>query len=292
MVASSERTHEPPWSRLRRILDHRGTAVLARVSPEGAAALAERMFLSPERRPRPASEQALLSRARRLRLSSRYGLLAAWAWGDEGPRVLLVHGWTGRGAELGALVDPLVARGYRVLTFDAPGHGDSGGTLSSVVHFAQAVEDAAATHGPLHAVVAHSLGGPAILWAFRDRPHAPRVVMVAPALLDLPGATERFVRARGLGEEVHRRLSRRLADRFGVPLDDLRAERLLPRLRAALLVVHDEDDRVVSIASGDALALAWPGASLLRTRGLGHVDVLRDVGAVEAIVRFVAEGRE
>jgi pimeloyl-ACP methyl ester carboxylesterase len=202
-----------------------------------------------------------------------------------------VHGWTGRGAELGALVDPLVAQGFQVLTFDAPGHGDSGGTLSSVVHFARCVEDAADARGPLHAVVAHSLGGPATLWAFRDGPLAPRVAMVAPSTLDLPGAVQRFVRAGGLGEEVQRQLSRRLEARFGVPLDALRAEPLLPRMRAALLVVHDEDDRVVSIASGEALASAWPAASLLRTRGLGHVDVLRDRGVVEAIVRFVAEGR-
>jgi pimeloyl-ACP methyl ester carboxylesterase len=289
-VEESATAREPPWARLRRRLGRGGLAALARLSPGGAAALAERMLLSPERRPRPAAEQELLSRARRLRVPCRYGPLAAWAWGDAGPRVLLVHGWTGRGAELGALVDPLTARGCRVVAFDAPGHGDSGGALSSVVHFAQAVEDAAAAHGPLCAVVAHSLGGPATLWAFRRGPLAPRVAMVAPSALDLPGAVRRFLCARGLGEDVETRLQRRLAERFGVPLEDLRADLLAPRMRAALLVVHDEDDRVVSIASGEALARAWPGASLVRTRGLGHVDVLRDAGVVEAIVRFVGEG--
>jgi len=39
--------------------------------------------------------------------------------------VLLVHGWGGRGAQLASFVEPLVARGFSVLTFDAPGHGAS-----------------------------------------------------------------------------------------------------------------------------------------------------------------------
>jgi len=33
-------------------------------------------------------------------------------WG-KGPTVMLVHGWSGRGAQLGELVEPLVAAGDR-----------------------------------------------------------------------------------------------------------------------------------------------------------------------------------
>jgi pimeloyl-ACP methyl ester carboxylesterase len=54
-----------------------------------------------------------------------------------------------------------------------------------------------------------------------------------------------------------------------------------------LLVVHDEQDRAVSIECGEQLAQAWPGASLKRTRGLGHNRILRDPAIVEAVVDYV-----
>src|SRR5262245_35302817 len=86
-----------------------------RLSPELAGRTAARLFLSPRRFDRPEAERELLSRARRFDVNG----LAAWRWGG-GPPVLLVHGWEGRGAQLGAFVDPLVGRGFSVITFDAP----------------------------------------------------------------------------------------------------------------------------------------------------------------------------
>ncbi len=86
-----------------------GMRALAHLSPEGAAALAERMFLTPRRHARPAAERELLAKGRPLFLPTKYGGLAAWEWGPEQPirfassptfdvpSVLLVHGWEGRG---------------------------------------------------------------------------------------------------------------------------------------------------------------------------------------------------
>jgi pimeloyl-ACP methyl ester carboxylesterase len=266
-----------------------GMGVLARVSPEGAAAVAERMFLSPGRHPRPAAELDLLSRAHPLALPTAYGALAAWEWGTEGRRVLLVHGWEGRGAQLGALVEPLTTLGFRVVTFDAPGHGDSPGERSSLFHVAGAVERAAALFGPLHAIVTHSMGGAATLWASRNGLLAARLAMVAPPI-DLRDFTRALGRTLGLSEDVRTRVHRRLGERFGVPVEDVQAEQLASSMRGPLLVVHDEDDREVPVACGEAIARAWPDAELVRTRGLGHQRILRDAAALRSIVRFV--GRE
>ena len=46
-------------------------------------------------------------------------------WGEGARTVYLVHGWGGRGAQLAALVEPLVEAGHRVVMFDMPAHGDS-----------------------------------------------------------------------------------------------------------------------------------------------------------------------
>lgn len=266
-----------------------GMNVLARVSPEGASYVAERMFLTPKRNPRPVAEREILVTGRRTTFASDDGPLAAWIWGsdDAAPRVLLVHGWEGRGGQLGALVAPLMARGYRVVTFDAPGHGDSPGGRSSLFQFATSIERAVAAFGPFHAIVTHSMGGASTLWASRHAPLAERLVMIAPPI-DLRDFTRALSRTLGLPEDVRGRVHRRLGVRFGVPIEEVRAEKLAGAMRGALLVVHDEDDRDVPIACGEAIARAWPGATLVRTHGLGHRRILRDADAIQSVVGFVS----
>nr|MBA3542137.1 hypothetical protein [Deltaproteobacteria bacterium] len=105
------------------------------VSGDLGTTLAERLFTSPRRHPRPDREKAILATARPFtvdvalrspRWRGHHIDVAAWRWG-HGPTVLLVHGWEGRGSQLGSFVEPLVAAGLSVVAFDAPAHGDSAG---------------------------------------------------------------------------------------------------------------------------------------------------------------------
>jgi pimeloyl-ACP methyl ester carboxylesterase len=263
--------------------------VLSDVSPAGAALVAERIFLLPRRHARPIAEAEVLGAARVHRtLSTKYGELAAWEWGPaDGPVVLLVHGWEGRGSQLGTLVGPMAAAGFRVVTFDAPAHGDSPGRLSSLVHFADAVARAAEAFGPLHDVVAHSMGGPATLWALRKRGPTPRLVLISPPL-DVRDFSRQLARTLAMPETVRHRLHARLAKRFGVPVEALRADDVASTMRGPLLVIHDENDMEVPIECGVAIARAWPGAELVRTRGLGHRRLLRDGDTLATIMCFLS----
>ncbi len=263
-----------------------GLATLCRVSPPLAARLAEDFFLSPKRRPRPEQESESLATARSFSVASEDGELRAWEWGSEGPRVLLVHGWEGRGTQLFALVAPLVTRGFRVVTFDMPAHGDSPGSISSFFHFARAVARMAESVGPLHAIVAHSMGGASTAWALRKAPRPGRLVMVAPPS-DIRDFTGGAATVLGLNEAATLELEARLGRRFGVSLRDVRAELVGPQMTTPLLVIHDENDREVPLRSGEAMAGAWPGAALVRTRGLGHRRILREPWVLEAVVSFV-----
>src|SRR5262249_57828229 len=97
-----------------------GNRALSTLAPALAARLAERLLTTPPRSRRPAAEIELLraARARPLQVGGRR--IETWVWG-AGPTVLLVHGWGGPGAQLGALVAPLPARGVSVPTVHAPG---------------------------------------------------------------------------------------------------------------------------------------------------------------------------
>ena len=221
--------------------------------------------------------------------------IAGESWGT-GPTVYLVHGWGGQRAHLAVFVKPLVAAGHRVIAFDLPSHNESDpGALApgrtTIVECAEAVRAFVQTHGPAHAIVAHSLGAKAAALATAWGAPVERLVFLAPMAgfslyLDL------FTDRHGFGPRIRAGLHRRLDRRIGMPLFDTDIAKVAARLDdpPPLLIVHDPDDPDSPHAASENIVDVWPGASLVSTRGLGrlaHYRILRHRPAINAGVEFI-----
>lgn len=266
------------------------TGFVSRVSPSLATRLATWLFLRPLRHRRPPREADWVGPATRHTLPTDAGPLAVWVWGGGGRTVLLAHGWSGRGLQLGALAGPLVECGFRVVAFDAPGHGESAGHSSSLPHLAAAISAVGRRFGPVEAVVAHSLGAAATLVALtRHDLEASRVVLISPPSR-FADVLARFSQVTGLSPKVVERMRRRIEARFGFSWEAAEPLRLAPDLSTtAALVLHDRDDREIPWHEGAELAAAWPGARLVTTEHLGHHRLLRAPEVVAQTVAFLAE---
>jgi len=221
-------------------------------------------------------------------------------WG-EGPVVYLVHGWGGRGAQLAAYVEPLVARGHRVVMFDGPAHGDSdpgpaGPRLSHGVELGQALDAVFARFGPAEAVVAHSLGAISTYLTLRfGWLGTRRLVLLAPMTAATP-LFDQFQRALGFGERTRRAFDREVEDFVGVPLDAFDAAVQASYVDPVpTLVVHDRDDRQTTWEGSErlvaSLLASGADARLVTTEGLGHRRILKDPGVVRQVVAFLAGDR-
>jgi hypothetical protein len=131
--------------------------------PEHAAALAERLFLTPPKPKLPQSTFFDFLDAHASYVEYRGRNLASWRWGPPAaPAVLLAHGWGGYAAQMRGFVPQLLRAGFRVVAYDQPAHGLSEGTLTGLPDFAGALAAVSMHHGNVQHVVAHSLGGPAV----------------------------------------------------------------------------------------------------------------------------------
>ena len=232
------------------------------------------------------AEQAVAGIAEQTTLPVEGIPVAVYRWG-AGPVIVFVHGWSGRATQVAAFVEPLTAAGYCVIAFDAPGHGRTPGSRTSILEFAAALQAIEASYGPLHAAIAHSFGGMALAYALRQGVHAGRVVCIGtPARLEF--LVERFADMLALPDPVLIDLRRRLEKRFAANVWELMStDRNVRRLTMPALIVHDRDDREVPWRQGKMIADAWPGAQWLATRRLGHRRILRDTATVKAIVDFL-----
>ncbi|MGV3524906.1 MAG: alpha/beta hydrolase [Candidatus Sericytochromatia bacterium] len=257
-----------------------------RVAPEKAAATAEALFLTPRRYHRPLGEAHMLAQAQQGELLFKGQMLRTWQWG-EGPLVVLAHGWAGRGSQFQHWVESLRRSGYGVLCFDAPGHGDSEGSQTSLAEFVEVITELQRLHGPFAALIGHSLGGAAAVLAALQGVSVGKIVTLG-APSDLQDMLQRtFYGRMGLSHGVVKRVIRRIEKRFDVDVADLQVKTRVTELKQPLLVVHDLDDKEISWNEGEILARRAPQGQLLTTKGWGHYRLLNNAQVIAQVQAFL-----
>jgi len=261
-------------------------AGLGAISPRMAGRVALRAFCTPRRHHRPGWERQLAERGETLRVGSN---LAAHGFGEAGrPIVLLVHGWEGRGTQLGRFVDPLVEAGFRAVAVDSPAHGDSGGRQTDLIECMEALRKVARGLGPLAGVIAHSFGGAVTTLALERGLDAKAVVLIgAPSSVD--DIVRQFAELTGLRGPAMRAFREGMERQTGVRLKDVEIFERVASLRVPALIVHDHDDREVPFRHAERIAARWPGSILIATTGLGHRRILKDAEVIRRAVNFMEQ---
>ena len=255
-----------------------------------AGRLAYRLWFSTHRHPEPKRETQWLADARIDRLDWRGRHLTRYQWGAAAaPAVLLIHGWNGRGSQLGAFAAPLTQAGLRAVSFDAPAHGRSPGSSTNILDYAEAIRVLAEASGPVVGAVAHSFGVPASTWALRQGLALPRLVSIA-APADAEFLLDRFAAALQIPAVVLADMRQKVEQQFGMDIfARLATEAMLTGQNLPGLIIHDRRDREVPSDHAERLHRAWPASRLLLVDGLGHQRLLRDPEVVAATVAFLTD---
>lgn len=253
------------------------------MTPQDAAAA----FLRPPRR--PAFEGVDLGFSPH-RMAMPGGSLRFWRKGT-GPTVLLVHGWDGTPGDFEPLTTALLAAGRSVLLVELPAHGGSDLAWTSVPHAADALRRLGDAVGPVHALIAHSVGGAIAARALEIGLAVERAVLIA-APARYRDYAHGHAAALGLPGDGAAAMLAQLASVYGVDVRRYATPDSVARIEVPGLVVHSAEDAVVPFRDAQAIAAAWVGAQLTRCEGLGHRRILSDPAVVDAVLRFVgAEAR-
>lgn len=205
------------------------------------------------------------------------------------PTVLFIHGWTGRGTQIAKYIEPLNAMGYRVLSFDGPAHGRTPGKQTSLLEFTDVVLALNKNYGPFDAAITHSFGGMVLAFAMVKGLTLKSAACICPPK-NFQVLTDNFQRVLNLPDSVMNVLVRKTYESHGqVTRDAVDMLNNVKNLNCRGLLIHDEDDDEISWHSSEEIARAWPGATFIKTSGLGHRRIIRDEQVVQHIVDFIGK---
>jgi dipeptidyl aminopeptidase/acylaminoacyl peptidase len=171
------------------------------------------------------------------------------------PAIVVMHGWGGNAALMLPLARPLHEARYVTLFVDARCHGESDDdSFASLPRFAEDVEHAfawLATRAGVDpqriALLGHSVGAGAVLFAASRTPQVAAVVSVA-AFSHPAAMMRRWLAAKHIPEKpIGRYILDYVQKTIGYRFDDIAPVATISRIRRPVLLVHGEDDEIVPI---------------------------------------------
>ncbi|KAA3627162.1 MAG: alpha/beta hydrolase [Bacteroidetes bacterium] len=279
-----------PYPKILRLIRF-GFGTLGRVFPGPASNYALKLFGTPRFRARHKTSDPILESARNFEFSSRGLNLKGYEWGNGDHFILLVHGWESRGTALRTFVPDLVNAGFKVVTFDAPAHGDSPGNRTHIVDFAEAISDLLKTKGNPYGIITHSLGGAATIFAFHRLAHeleAKKVALIA-SPRNIQDPINEAIETLNLPGNVSQRFVNKIEDILKLSVTETTLANAAGKVNIEnLLLIHDMNDKVVPFRAAETNFAAFKNSKLVTTQGLGHYLLIKDPKVIHKVTEFIS----
>lgn len=214
--------------------------------------------------------------------------IVVYRYGKSDKKILLVHGWSGRGTQLVKIADELVRLGFSTISFDAPAHGKSKGYSTIMVEFIASILELEKQFGPFEFAIGHSLGGMSILNAIRDNLKVKKAVIIGSGDI-IQDIIDDFIKKLKLKSEIGIKLRDYFEKKHEVKMDYYSASNAAKKVSIPVLIIHDENDDDVNVKAAYNIKENLNISELMITKNLGHRKILGNTEVIKRIVEFIKE---
>jgi pimeloyl-ACP methyl ester carboxylesterase len=266
----------------------RSLRVIECLSPELGMRIAAHIFSKPLKFKLPEKERIALEHCQSgvLKFKESNETIMCFEWKNKGEKVLLAHGWSGRGTQLYAIAESLHKNGYHVISFDAPAHGKSTGKITNMLQWGTAIKALNNRYGPFDIYIGHSLGSMAILKYCEGVSNIKKIITIGSGD-QMRTIFDNFIMSVGLKPRTSKRMKAYFEEKYNININEYDASHMVRNQQTPTLIIHDEDDQDIDVSCAKSIHDQHLNASLMITKGLGHRRILRDQNVIQKIVSFI-----
>jgi len=257
------------------------------IAPKLAARFAFKLFVTPFKFKRPNRESSMYQDAvkKMLLIPKLNKHIQVYRYGTSDKKILLIHGWAGRGTQLFKIAENLREKGYETISFDATAHGDSEGKTSAMPEFIASMFEIEKEFGPFDHAIGHSLGGMALLNTVKDGMQFKNIVIVGSGN-SITGICNQFVHRLGLKQKVADLLKNRLDWVLGQDSEVLSGYVAAQSVNIPTFVLHDMNDDDVPVSCAYEIRQNLVNSKIKITEGLGHRRILTNPEVIDEMISF------
>ena len=264
--------------------------LLQAVSPSLTTKFAAKLFTTPIRHKLPKRELHMERESvqKSMVVPEIQKEIVVYEYGKSDKKVLLVHGWSGRGTQLVKIADELLKLGYMTISFDAPAHGKSKGNSSIMIEFIASILEIEKKYGPFEFAIGHSLGGMSVLNAIKQNFQVKKAVIIGSGDI-IQDIIDDFIHKLQLRPEFGIKLRNHFEAKFGGKMDDYSAYKAAEKTEIPVFVIHDKVDDDVSVKAAYNIQKHLKQSEIMITEGLGHRKILGDEVVIKKITEFLSK---
>ncbi len=193
-----------------------------------------------------------------------------YVWKGSEEIILLVHGWESNTSRWKKLLPFLRETGKTIVAIDAPAHGLSTGIEFTVPNYANVINELTKIYNPKY-IIGHSIGGAAsIYYQYLNQNSNIEKMVLLGSPSDLQVLIDNFCEMLSLNDKVKFELENQFSSRFKMKIDAFSGAKFAKHITTKTLIVHDNQDTVVSISEAKKLAQNWKNSQFIVTNDLGH----------------------
>src|SRR6218665_325810 len=261
---------------------------LAFISPKLAVLFAARLFTTPIKHKIPKREFDMDANSvqKNMLIPAIGKSIVVYQYGTSDRRILLSHGWSGRGTQLVKFADELIKQGYSTISFDAPAHGKSEGKTTLMPEFIESILELEKQFGPFEAAIGHSLGGMSLLNAVKRSLKINRLVIIGSGDI-VSDIFDDFIMQLGLKHKFSKQMREHFEKKYDQTMDSYSAYIAAEKTDIPVLVIHDNDDTDVPVKAGIHIHKHLKNGHLMITKGLGHRKILGNEEVISKTIDFI-----
>lgn len=267
-----------------------GSKLISVFSPKLVTLFAAKLFTSPIKHKIPKRELEMDSKSTQtlIEIPKINKKVVLYQYGESSKKILLVHGWSGRGTQLFKIADELVKTGYSTISFDAPAHGKSPGKTTIMSEFIETILEIEKQFGPFEAAVGHSLGGMSLLNSVKKGFQINNLTIIGSGDI-VQDILNDFVAKLKLKPEIGERLRIHFEKKYQLEMDSFSGYKSAMEIDIPVLVMHDKKDLDVPVTAGINIHKHLKNGKLFLTEGLGHRKILGNTIVIEKVTQFIKD---